>query len=528
MFALVGPLYSIQVFDRVLPTASMPTLRIVTVAAISAYVAGFFVDGVRNVILSRCASRIDLAYRVPLLRLRADEASRLHTHDIDAVRAFVAGPLAPSLFDIPSSITLFTASFWISSEFGWLILASAASLLAIGGLNYLSTRSARNAVRRLSAEEKSLSQVLQGESRAGIAMGVALQLAHRADDLHKRVLWHTRIVQRRSGWIESAGRALRMIVNLATIYLATTLVLHHVTQPGSIVAISMLTSRILSPLERVASSVAHLIDMGATVKRLRRFSAGLGAPAIGQSLESCRGDFAIENAVVSVEALAGRLVLIESLSVKLRRAEIAVVLGKTGSGKTLLCQLIAGIRSPTRGRVTLDGYDLRTLDQDFLHRNVGYLCENEGLGDGTIEDIIARRGTPKHDDLVQAAQLAGVHSTVLRLQNGYQTRIGEQSGLSAGELRKIALARAFYLTPTLIVLDEPTMHLDSEGEENLFKSLHILSDVHRSTLVIVSKSEKIIAMAHLKIFMRGANAPAMERPAPPAPDRLTIVANAAA
>ena len=193
------------------------------------------------------------------------------------------------------------------------------------------------------------------------------------------------------------------------------------------------------------------------------------------------------------------------MSVRLGQGEVLVVGGATGSGKTLLCQLFTGLRVPSRGSVTLDGYNLRTLDPAFLRRNIGYLCENNDLGAGSVEEVISRRGTPKHEDVVLAAKLAGIHDTVLRLRHGYKTVVNENTGLSAGELRKIAIARAFYQFPMLIVLDNPTLHLDGDGEEHIAKSLQFIKARSSSAILIVTKSDIIKAFASVHVFMRGSS-----------------------
>ena len=512
LFGLVAPLYSMEIFDRVLPTASMPTLVAITVAAFCAVAVSVLVDGVRSSLLSRCAGRIGLAYSAPLLRVKNDEASRTRLHDIDTVRSFVAGPIICSVFDLPASVTSFVASFWINTLFGWIILISAMLLMAAGFGGYLATRSARIAGRSVGAEERSLSQILSRDARSGAAMGVEFLLAERAQQLHRYALRHLRLVQDRSGWIEAFSRGLRAAVQIATVAMAAVLVIRQTIEPGSIVAMSMLTSRILSPVERVAASVGSLVNLSASVKRLHRSGSGSTSDITGQSLATCNGSFALEEVAITVDELAGCRVLVESMSVRLGQGEVLVAGGATGSGKTLLCQLFTGLRVPSRGSVTLDGYNLRTLNPAFLRRNIGYLCENNDLGPGSVEEIISRRGTIKHDDVVLAAKLAGIHDTILKLRHGYKTAVNDNTGLSAGELRKIAIARAFYQFPMLIVLDNPTLHLDSDGEEHLANSLQFIKSKSSSAILIITKSELIKHIASVYVFMRGSSSPVLLRP----------------
>ena len=507
MIGLVIPLYSMQVFDRVLPTASISSLLSLTLTALIFIGVSIVFDGIRNSILVRCAGRFDLSLTGLLRQDMTSKNAYSCQRDVETIRGFISGPVACSLIDLPCSVILFAGLFWISQVTGWLILVSSFLLLAIGYANYLLTKSSRGAAITAGTEEQRLASILSRDLHASAAMGTRYVFARQVHGLRQAVILHLRRAQGRSGWIEAVGRGLRQIVQVATVALAAVLVLKQAIGPGSILAMSMLSGRVLAPIERISGSIFVLYNVIHASMRLRKNLSLCHPNTKVQSLSSHSGMFALENIVVFTDSKNDRKVLLDKLSLRLSPGEILIVRGGSGTGKTMLCHLLAGLRPPSRGRVTLDGYDLNDLDREFFHSNIGYLCEVNRFAEDTVEGIIARHGIVNHDDVVQAAKLAGVHATILKLENGYKTMVGDKTTLCSGELRRIAIARAFYQYPRLIVLDDPTAHLDGDGEQDLAESLKRISSETMSTIVVVSRSEVIQAIAHREIWMRGAQPP---------------------
>ena len=511
IIGLVIPLYSMQVFDRVLPTASMSTLLSLTLTALIFIIVSITFDGLRNSLLVRCAGRFDLSHVNVLRRAMTSRDAYNCQKDVENIRSFISSPVACSIIDLPCSAILFAGLFWISPITGWLILVSSFLLLGIGYANYVLTKSSRTAAIRAGAEEQKMASILSRDLHATAAMGTCYAFAHQLYGLHQAIILHLRRAQGRSGWIEAAGRGLRQIVQVATVALAAVLVLKQAIGPGSILAMSMLSGRVLAPVERVAGSIFSLHHVLHAVIRLRKNVAASVSIRDTQSLANHSGVFALENISVFADLKSGRKLFLDKLSVCLSPGEILIVRGGSGTGKTMLCHLLAGLRPPSRGRITLDGYDLSDLDRELFHSNIGYLCEINRFAEDTVEGIIARHGIVDHDDVVQAAKLAGVHATILNLENGYKTLVGDRTTLCSGELRRIAIARAFYQYPRLIVLDDPTAHLDGDGERDLAESLERISSETMSTIVVVSRSELIQAISHREIWMRGAQPPHIKR-----------------
>jgi ATP-binding cassette subfamily C protein len=272
------------------------------------------------------------------------------------------------------------------------------------------------------------------------------------------------------------SRALRLILQVATMGIGAWLVLEGQMTAGMIFATSMITCRALQPLDQIVGSWRQIVEARAAWDRIRTAHGRQHPAASSLPLPALTGVLEVSQLVYSpTDAPPSTPALIKGISFRLAAGETLAVIGPSRAGKSTLARLIVGAIPPRSGVVRIDGANVGALDPDWLGRQVGYLPQEVEFFPGTITDNIARFDPrPAEGAVVRAAVRAGAHSTILGQRNGYDTPIGPIGvRLSGGERQRIALARAFYGDPRLLVLDEPNANLDAEGEAALERAIQI-------------------------------------------------------
>jgi PrtD family type I secretion system ABC transporter len=279
------------------------------------------------------------------------------------------------------------------------------------------------------------------------------------------------------------------------------LVVKQHASPGIMVAATILLGKALQPVEQLVGGWKSLVEARAAWARLTAEPLHQAEAAV--ELPPPQGQLDVERIVY---ALPGqRVALIKGLAFSLPAGSCLGIIGPSGSGKTSLLRLMLGIWQPQSGCVRLDGADLARLDADHLARHVGYLPQDVELFAGSVADNIARMGEVDSEAVIDAARQAGVHELVLRLPEGYETRIGDGgAGLSGGQRQRIALARALYGNPRLVVLDEPNSNLDADGESALLQALTSLRERAATVVMVGHRPSAMRAVDTLAVLREGA------------------------
>lgn len=508
MLQLALPLYSMQVFDRVLASGSGATLVALSIIAATLVVSGTLLDGLRAQMLVRLANTLERHWQESLLRA-AFRPDRPHPaglgpfRDLETVKNCVAGPGMAALLDLPWSSFFVLAVFLLAPSLGWLNVLAMGLLLALAVLGeFLSARWSREGQAQMTEAQRLLETSLAARD-AVLSMGFGESIRQRIAVLRDRAGSSQSRSLDRAAWSAAAARGLRNLLQLAIVAAAASLVLSEEIPAGVIVAASMLFARALAPIERITSAYRQL-------RAAREAFLRLATPEEGA--RTMRGR------VLSLPRLTGKInvagltggrspraaVKLANISFGLAAGEIMAVVGPSGAGKSTLVQTLVGITTPTSGTVRLDDAAVADWDPEQLGRQVGYLPQESHPLDGTVAEVIARFGPIDDAKVVAAAQRVGAHEIFLRLPQGYQTVVSRlDQGMSAGERQRVALAQAFYDDPMLLVLDEPTTTLDSEGEKAVLRA--ILSARQRgATVVVVSRSKDLLNIAdHLLMLEKG-------------------------
>jgi PrtD family type I secretion system ABC transporter len=495
---LVVPFYSFQVFDRVLTSRSENTLLMMTIFAIGALVFLALLNGMRAQVMSRIGLWLDAHLSGALFAAgvtntrQGDERGIMGLRDLGLLRGFIGGPGIVALFELPQVPIFVAATFMIHPVLGWIMVGGAVTLIGFAILNYCATRQRLSAASLAGASALATAAGVMRNADAIEGMGMMPQLLRRWEFANAQVLRMQADAADRVGTIGAATKLVRLALQIVTMAVGAYLAMHQEITGGMMIAASTVASRGLAPVE---TALASWTGMLAARDAWQRIKGWLGREAQRKTplrLPDPKGDLSLEKVVFASPKDPQQRPIIKGVSFSLAAGESLGIIGPTAAGKTTLARLLVGCIAPTTGNVRLDFADIHAWDREDFGRNVGYLPQDVQLLPGTVADNIARMGHPESADVVAAATMAGVHELILRLPNGYDTRIGDGGlPLSGGQKQRIALARCLYRNPRFLVLDEPNSNLDTEGEEELLQVLAAAKEA-AMTVVIVSHRPHIL------------------------------------
>lgn len=503
---LVPSIYMLQVYDRVLTSQNETTLWMLTLMVVGFFAYMGVLEAVRSFIVIRVGHRLEQRFNLNIYRAafernlrQGDGAAGQALNDMTQVRQFVTGPALFAFFDAPWFPVYLAVIFLFNVWLGVLASAGALLLVLLAVLNERLTQRPLAEASNLQQQSSSLagSQLLNAESIQ--AMGMLGALRQRWFALHGRFLELQNRASDTSAVITATSKSLRLCLQSLVLGLGALLVIEGQMTPGMMIAGSILMGRVLAPIDQLIAVWKQWSGAQLAYKRLETLLQEHPEPPVPMSLPAPDGQLSIEQ--VSGGPPGRRVATVQQVSFALAPGEVLGVLGASGSGKSTLARLLVGVWQPLAGHVRLDGAELSQWDRNALGPHIGYLPQSIELLRGSIAENIARFGELDGHKVVEAARLAGVHELILRLPQGYDTRLGEGGGdLSGGQKQRIALARALYGSPCLIVLDEPNSNLDSLGEAALANAIVQLKALGR-TVVLVTHRSAALAQADKLLVM---------------------------
>jgi len=488
---LTGAMFMLEIYDRVLPSRSMPTLIGLLVLATILFAALGILDAIRGRILVRIGGSLDEALsgrvydtlvRLPL-RAGARGDSTQPLRDLDAVRSFLSGLGPVALFDLPWIPLYLAICFAFHPLIGIAALVGAIILIALTLLTENLIRAPTKAATEAAIARNSLAEASRRNAEALIAMGMASHIAKRWNEANRQYMRSQREASDLGGGLGATSKVLRMMLQSGVLAIGAYLVIHQEASAGIIIAGSILSARALAPVDLAIANWKGFVLARQSWQRLNTLLLTLPAQSPPMPLQAPAHLLAVES--VSAAPPGVPKIVVQDISFQLEAGQGLGIIGPSGSGKSSLVRILVGVWRPVRGNVRLDGAALDQWSPDALGRHIGYLPQDVELMAGTVAQNISRfEPNPNNEAVIAAARAVGVHELIVRLPAGYDTPVGEQgSALSAGQAQRIALARAVYRNPFLVVLDEPNSNLDSEGEEALTRA--ILGVRERGGIVIV-------------------------------------------
>jgi PrtD family type I secretion system ABC transporter len=505
---LALPLYTYQVYGRVMVSQNVPTLVVLTLITLFVFAISSAIDDYRARILINYGVALDQRVSGKVFSalfdasVRGDPSARAQAlRDLDQFRQTLTGIAAAAFFDLPWIPVFLVALYIIDPAVGVVTTIGALVLL---GLALLQERIIRPIQRDASDAQLRSYAFTDAALRNGEvvrAMGMLPTLgaswaAHRAVT-----------IERGAAAAETANaftdtiKAVRMGIQVLIIAIGAYLIIKGRLHQGMLFANMILASRALQPIEKIVGSWDPLNNMVRAHGRLMQLLSKAEPSQAATALPRPRGRLTVE--ALNYAPPGGSKLLLGNINFSLEPGETLGVIGPSGAGKSTLARLLVGIWRPVNGIVRLDGADVFSWDRADFGRHVGYLPQDTELFSGTIRDNIARfRSGVSDEEVVKAAQLAGVHELILRLPRGYETDVGDGGHtLSAGQRQRVGLARTVLGSPAFIVLDEPNASLDAEGEDALLQALDAMK-AGGATVVIISHKPSIFRAADRMLVLR--------------------------
>ena len=525
---LAPTLYMLQVYDRVVPTAGTTTLLFVTLALAFALLTLSALDMVRTRLLVRASQRIDalVAPRILKQMMATNSAAAGQAmRDFDNLRTAMATPAIAAIFDLPWTPVFLLVAFMLHFWIGILAILASVGLVTLAYLNQKATQKKMEIATSAmaSAHNSQQAAAVHGSTVKGLGMTGAMvdrQLAHRRIALANMIN-----AQFAGSKLTASSRFFRLFIQSVALGVGALLAIAGDISSGAIIASSVLLSRALQPIESIIAAWSPLAGARASVMRLSRAFDNSDEARIYTALPSPAGVLEVEE--VGVRGREGKPILV-GITFRADPGQILGIIGPSGSGKTTLGKLLVGAMQPTIGTVRIDGARLTDWDQDELGQYFGYMPQESSLFEGTIKENISRfrKATGSEEArqideaVVAAAKEAGVHELILQLPQGYDTPLGLMgAGLSAGQSQRIALARALYGEPRLLVLDEPNAFLDQPGETALVSAIAKARARGATVIVIAHRRGVLAAVDRLLVLEEGK--PRMIGPAKEVVARLT-------
>ncbi len=489
---LTGSLFMLQVYDRVLPSRSIPTLLALGVIAIALFAFQGFLDACRGRILVRIGGFLneqlnghihDALAKLPLrVQTKADGIQPVR--DLDQIQGFLSGLGPTALFDLPWMPLYLGICFLFHAWIGITALAGAIILVSLTLWTEILTRAPARAMAEANARRMGLAEATRRNAEVLQAMGMRGRLAVSWSAANAGYRDASQRAADVGGGLGAASRVLRMMLQSTVLAVGAYLVINQEASAGVIIASSILVSRALAPVELAIANWKGFMAARQSRRRLTDLLKLMEQQTLAQTvLPAPRKNLAVEG--IGIAPPGQTRLVVQDASFVLEAGQALGIIGPSASGKSSLARGIVGVWMTIRGKVRLDNAALDQWPGESLGPHIGYLPQDIELFDGTVAENISRFATDMDSDaVVAAARVAGVHDLIVRLPEGYGTRVGEGGvAISAGQRQRIALARAMYGGPFLIVLDEPNSNLDAEGDEALTRA--ILTARERGAIVIV-------------------------------------------
>ncbi len=511
LLMLTGPLFMLQVYDRVLGSRSVETLSALFLLVALLYGLMAMLDYARGRIVARFGARFQSSLdervfdgtmrRALFPQFRSAPATALR--DLEAIRSLCASPVLLAVMDMPWTPIFLAAIFLFHPLLGWLAVAGGTLLVVIALLNQALTHRKVAEAQSASAKANAFSEHARQAAEVVRSQGMQEDVARRWMKQRSEALSQSISASDWTGSFTSLTKSLRLFLQSAMLALGALLVLRNEMTPGAMIAGTILLGRALAPVEMA-------VGQWSMVERARTAWLSLNKFLDATPPEVSRTKLPVPKAHLVAKGLTivppgAKVPTLRNASLELKPGKALGVIGKSGSGKTTLAKALLGLWTPAAGEIRLAGATLDQYDPDDLGHHIGYLPQQVTLFNGTVAENIARMSqTPDPEAVVAAAKTANAHELILSLEKGYDTFLeGNDSQLSGGQKQRIALARALYGDPVLLILDEPNSALDADGTLALNNAVREFKAAGKSVIIMTHRPQAISECDDLVVVEKG-------------------------
>jgi len=511
LLMLVPTLYLLQVFDRVLVSRSELTLLAVSLIALLLLGIMAVCDWARSRVLAHAVRGLEerlseRAFRAGLARHLEGAGTQASGtwSDVQQLRQFVAGPGVFALCDLPWTPVYAAVAYLLHPFLGYVALVF---ILVQAGLAWFGHRRSVAPVEAASRAARSVQDLLRGKLRhaeAVEALGMLPALRQRWRDQQDAALARVEQSQRVSNRIQAWSKFIRYVQQSLALAAGAVLVIDGKISPGAMIAANLLINRALIPMDQLVSMWRPLLAARDALGRLAPLLAADAAEhARGGARATLHGAVSLHQ--VNAHAIGREQPVLRNIEVECLPGRMVAVLGPSGAGKSTLARVLVGAWPRMDGEVLLDGRPLEQWDRAVLGRQVGYLPQDVELLEGSIAENIARLGQVDSAAVIEAARRAGLHETIMRYPQGYDSQVGQAGRLlSGGQRQRLGLARALYGKPRLLVLDEPDANLDDAGQAALRGALQELKSEGATVFIVTHPRSGLLALAdHVLVLHEG-------------------------
>ena len=506
---LVPPLYMLQLYDRVLGSRSQDTLIMLTLIVVVLFITMGLLEVVRSRVLVIVGNKLDsmLSQRIfdslfELERKAPGRSSSMPLNDLTQVRQFMTGNGLFAFFDAPWMPIYIIVLFIFHPAFGFFAIFAAIVLVGITVANEYSTKEKLAEANNLSRASTIYVDSNIRNAEVVNAMGMRNNISKIWADKYYGFLNAQNIASDSAGVWSNLSKSLRVMFQSLILGLGAYLAINMEVTPGMMIAASIIMGRALAPLDLIIGSWKGFSSARSSYERIEGLLNDFPKDKEYMQLPAPKGEITLENVVVIPPS--GTVPSLKGISMKIEKGDVVGIIGPSAAGKSSLARVMLGLWPLTNGVARIDKADISQWNREDLGQYVGYLPQDIELFEGTVSQNIARFGEVEPEKVVEAASKAGVHEMILKLNEGYDTKIGPGgASLSGGQRQRIGLARALYNNPVFIVLDEPNSNLDDVGEAALVEAIKTLRAGGTTVVIITHRTNVLQATNKLALINNG-------------------------
>ncbi|MEM6577259.1 MAG: type I secretion system permease/ATPase [Pseudomonadota bacterium] len=511
LLILTGPLFMLQVYDRVLNSGSEETLAVLFSLVLALYAVMALLDICRARLSARIGARVQAQYDPLVAQAGIDRAvaggpqgAMDGIRDVDAVQRLFAGPTFGAMLDLPWTPFFLAVIFVFHPLLGWLAVGGMLCLVLLAGISHLATRRSRRLASEARVQGDGVFREISQSPELIVGLGLGSNTLRRWQKNRNEEVLTSLTTAERSRGFAAVSKSIRFALQSAMLALGALLVLRGVLTPGAMIAASILLARALSPVDQAINGWSTLQRAVRAWRSLKTCTGHVSPDAGKLRLPKPAARISLER--VTVFAPKAQRATLRALSFAVDPGTVLGVVGPSGSGKSSLARVLSGVWRPTSGAVRLGDVPYEHYRHTDLTKHIGYLPQDTFLFSGTVAENIA--GFDPHltaQEVLAAAQLAGVHQLIVDLPQGYDTPVSAPGApLSGGQRQLIGLARALYREPQVVILDEPNAHLDADGQATINATIKRLKQAGRAVIVMAHRPGALMECDHILVLQDGA------------------------